>query len=195
MERFYDVTLAGDDADFEPFANRSAISAQHSDLLSIALKYKLYSYVEERLRSVNKIETSGRPYLNYLIPTWNNDASSEKKLGLLRMLLSKSCDPNCVFNLGSTWEFVLLCYNITGLWTEHRTKVLLLFLEFGANPNQQIIILNYECFPLHLILSEHARPDSITETITLEFLKKGADVNAKDSKGYSVIQLAQKNCP
>jgi hypothetical protein len=195
LETFYDITFASEYADFERYAEYPAISVWHSDLLSIAIDYGLYSYIEERLRRVDKLEKSGRPYLNYLISSWHFHPTSEKYLNLLRMLLSKGCDPNGVFNFGTTWEFVLMSFVRVRVWKQCHDKVLLLFLEFGADPNQQLIFPGYECSALHVILSKHGRPESAIGTVLLEFLKKGAYVNAIDSKGCSVIQKAQKNCP
>jgi hypothetical protein len=195
LEDFYDVIVAVGYAYFERYAERPAISLWHSDLLTIALYYNLYSYVKVEIGNVDKIDKLGRPYLNYLIPGWINDGPTEKGRHLLRMLLSKGSDANGVFNFGTTWEFVLMSYYVSPAGEQNDDEMFFLFLEFGADPNQQIISPDYECSTLHVVLSDHSGQNSTIEAITLEFLKKDVDVNVKDSKCCWVIQAARKHCP
>jgi len=53
----------------------------------------------------------------------------------------------------------------------------------------------YRFSPLHLILVYHILPWERQQILLQAFLDRGADVNVRDSKGCSVLEMAEQNWP
>lgn len=196
LERFYDqltgIRAGGQlNSAFEFYAeNQAARTAPlwHSNLLSVAVFYNLRSFLEDQIWNQEHTQKAGRPLLHYFL----SRETDGKRYDLLRLLLENGCRTDTKFNSGTTWEHLLMkvYWDPNYLGTSHIDKVILLFLEFGANPRQWLDICGYQCSGLHAMLSFYI-PYERLEPVLLEFLKRGADVTAKDSKGFSVIELAQ----
>lgn len=135
---------------FERHAEDPGVCCWHKNALSVAIKDELYSYVEEALvtRDVAVLKKQGRPLLHYAI---ERSYSLDRRLKMMRLLFSKGCRPESEFNFRSTWEYFLVdIYVRPSQWmTSEDDACALLFSEYGADLNQQVIFLNYHCFVLH----------------------------------------------
>jgi hypothetical protein len=67
LEDLYDIIVAWNYVHFERYAEDAATSAWYSDFLSVALQYKLFSYVEGKFGGKENVEKAGRPYLHALL--------------------------------------------------------------------------------------------------------------------------------
>ncbi|KAG4418628.1 hypothetical protein IFR04_008253 [Cadophora malorum] len=74
-------------------------------------------------------------------------------------------------------------------------EVIPMFLQHGADPNQQVDTHDYQCFALHVTFNTNHLDYKTLEPILQNMLAKGANVNARDSKGRSVIDLARESRP
>jgi hypothetical protein len=214
LEDFYDlrVGLGERFSDFESHGvsfqfshSNSLIPSWHSDLLAVALHYRLYDFAAERIKETDVASKEGRPYLQYLL--WNTGMLPDG-LSVMKLLLSKGCSPNEQFGLRTTWQYFLSRLLKLGLHGSSDEQALL-FVEFGADPNQQVIVDGYQCSPLHVIL--HIRWDARSnvseeqlwmlqsfpkvESVIQTLVRNGADIYAKDSRGGSPLELAAKTWP
>lgn len=191
-EEFLDNFVKHDYICFERFAEDPAISPWHTDILCLAIKFELFSYVQEHPRS-DSANKSGRPLLHYTLSWGLSDA-----MEMSALLFSQGCRPETEFNFRSTWEFVLIASFSWYIWNsmdKKLTEVIPLFLQHGADPNQRVDMHDYQCFALHVLFTTTPLNYEILAVILQNMLDRGAHVNALDSKGRSVIDLARKNRP
>ncbi|PVH83283.1 hypothetical protein DL98DRAFT_113643 [Cadophora sp. DSE1049] len=191
-EAFLDDSVIHDYISLERFAEDPGISQWHTDILCIAVKFKLFSYVRAHLHNDN-INKPGRPLLHYAISRGFGDP-----MDMLALLFSSGCRPETEFNFRTTWEFVLIAsstmYDRLGMnW--RMAEVIPMFLKHGADPNQQVDMYDYQCFALHVMFATDHLDYKILETVLQDMLDRGADVNAIDSMGRSVIDSARENRP
>jgi hypothetical protein len=193
-EAFYDAIIVPNFISFERFGEDPSVTPSHSDLLSLAIFFELYSYVRGKLETEEKVQKKGRPLLHYFL---DSSFSREGSLDMVRFLCSKGCHPNDEFNSRTTWEYYLInFYNHRAVWAGWRyDDVLILLLDYGADPNQSVNLRDYQCCALHIMLSKHTLPYERLKTVLEEMLRLDARVDAKDSRGCSNIQLAEKNWP
>ncbi|KAF4629319.1 hypothetical protein G7Y89_g8828 [Cudoniella acicularis] len=168
--------------------------------------------VEEDLRKAK------RPLLHYMFSFRFSELDRKLRISVCRLLFKKGCRPDQKFGPRTTWEYVLWCVK-TYPWevgvaspvvrdSEFRDSIeklgdlLMLFLEYGANPNQ-IVYDNGRVFSaLHAIVSpplltqyESTVTADISCKVIQELLVRGADTNAKDSKGRTAMDLAERYFP
>jgi hypothetical protein len=189
----------------------------HSDLLVVALHSNLFLFAEDEIERKVFVEKKGRPYLHYLLTTFAvPDGLDRGRISMIKLLLSKGCPPEREFYSRTTWDY-FLAYLLRELYPpqpdiDSTFQVILLFLEFGADPNQKTFTWrhNYHCSALY-VLPFTPRDQSTLHTekelygkilpfhrlvsILFELLKRGADVNTEDSRGRSAIQMAQESWP
>jgi hypothetical protein len=194
LENFYDAMMVPNYFVFEETGEDPATSPWSSNLLSLAIYFELYSYAREKLRELEQVQKRGRPLLHYFL---DSSFSRPGCIDMIRLLLSKGCQPGCIFNSRTTWEYFLITFNkYLRIWAAWRyDDVILLLLKYGADPNQHINFGNYECLALHIMLSKHSLPYDRLKTVLEEFLRLGAIVTEKDSNGVSALELANTNWP
>ena len=191
LENFYDSCLIDSYISFERRSDEPPVQRWHSNLLSVAVYFKLYSYTREHLAEGEK---TGRPLFRYCL-----DKGIDKPLdtALIRYMLGKGFDLNATFDGRTTWEYLLLLLlsHPSALEQSSYDRVLLLALEHGADPNYVVELGDYQSSPLHLILVIHSLPWERQQILLREFLDRGAHVNIRDSKGCSVLEMAEQNWP
>ena len=191
-EEYLDDAVKHDYISLERFAEDPAMSRWHTNILCIAVKYHLHSHVRANLHRDN-ITKPGRPLLHYALCRWDRYPIDRVKL-----LLSRGCRTDTEFNLRSTWESLLIASSTEydrGSRDGKLAEAIPMFLEYGADPNQQLDLHNYQCFALHILFTNNFLKYKILEVVLQNMLAKGAHVNARDSRGRSVIDLARENRP
>ena len=100
-------------------------------------------------------EKSGRPYLFYLFtietlknlsPELDHFGCVDEPLSLMRLMLSRGCNPNTEFLYSTTWELFLLMLlgrdsdrvPLQLLLNELYMKALKILVDFGADPKQEV---------------------------------------------------------
>jgi len=191
-EEYLDDAVKHDYISLERFAEDPAMSRWHTNILCIAVKYHLYSYVRANLHRDN-ITKPGRPLLHYALCRWGCHPIDKVKL-----LLSRGCRTDTEFNFRTTWEFLLIASSTVydlGAGDGKLAEVIPMFLKHGADANQQLDLHDYQCFALHVLFTNDHLDYKILEPILQEMLARGANVNVRDSRGRSVIDLAREIRP
>lgn len=115
-----------------------------TDLLAVALTYEFFSFAKERIARKEFTEKSGRPYLHYVLAGAPKlPAAINAALESIKLLLSKGCSLKNRSGFHTTWEYLLaamfgqrLCFGAHTF--KFYSRAILLFLEFGADPNQPV---------------------------------------------------------
>jgi len=148
-------------------------------------------------------------------------ASVDAAIECTKLLLSNDCSPDRKFSSHTTWEYLLAAmFGHRQCFADHSfdffCRTVLLFLECGANPNQYVKCTpgeedEYHGSAIHILIAtaeiglpmEKSDPNHLHAErrvraaylqlgpVLLKLLTRGADINAIDSKGHSVVRHAE----